>query len=66
MIVFIQAIRFLFIPEAALSAIFLGIFVLLFLFGVRVYQTCRARIAALVAVAAADYDKDRQSIPIEL
>jgi DNA repair exonuclease SbcCD ATPase subunit len=65
-VVFTQAIRFLFIPEAALSAIFLGIFVLLFVFGVKVQQACRAKIAALADEAAAEYARSSRSLPIEL
>jgi len=64
--VFTQAIRFLFIPEAALSAIFLIIFVALFAFGVKMQRTCRAKVVALADEAAEDYARSSRSMPVEL
>lgn len=63
---FTQAIRFLFIPEAALSAIFLIIFVALFAFGVKMQRTCRAKVVALADEAAEDYARSSRSMPVEL
>lgn len=62
----LQVVRFLLVPEAALSVFFLVIFMLIFVFGVITYQRNRNMLLALREGASEEYSKVSQKMPPEI
>ena len=62
----VQVVRFLFVPEAALSMFFFVIFVLILVFGVITYRRNRNRLIDFREGASEEYSKISQKTPPEM